>query len=52
MMECMSRNTLIPPSPTYDEAAADAALLPDDADPIALFAQWFALARETLLVFP
>jgi pyridoxamine 5'-phosphate oxidase len=45
MMEFMSRNTLIPPSPTYDEAAADAVPLPDDADPIALFAQWFAEAK-------
>jgi pyridoxamine 5'-phosphate oxidase len=45
MMEFMSRNTLIPPSPSYDEAAADAAPLPDDADPIALFEQWFAEAK-------
>jgi pyridoxamine 5'-phosphate oxidase len=44
-MEFMSRNTLIPPSPTYDEAAADAAPLPDDADPIALFATWFEEAK-------
>ena len=46
MMEFMSRNTLIPPSPTYDEAAADAAPLPDDADPIALFGAWFAEAKD------
>ena len=46
MMVFMSRNSLIPPSPTYDEAAAEAAPLPDDADPIALFAQWFAEARD------
>jgi len=45
MIKFMSRNTLIPPSPTYDEAAADAAPLPDDADPIQLFAQWFAEAK-------
>ena len=45
MMVFMSRNTLIPPSPTYDEAAAEAAPLPDDADPIALFAEWFAEAK-------
>ena len=45
MMEFMSRNTLIPPSPTYDEAAADAAPLPDGADPIQLFAEWFAEAK-------
>jgi pyridoxamine 5'-phosphate oxidase len=47
MMVCMSRNTLIPPSPgegDYVAAAAEPLLSPDDG-PLALFSRWFEEAK-------
>jgi len=46
----MSKPTVIPPSPSqrdYDRAAREAEPpLPDDADPFALFAEWFDAAKR------
>jgi pyridoxamine 5'-phosphate oxidase len=49
MMNFMSRNSQIPPSPDDRDFQADAAEPPlaDDAEPLALFAAWFAEARQS-----
>ena len=46
-MLCMSRKSLIPPSPAEADYAdaADAPSLPDGADPIVLFGEWFEQAK-------
>jgi len=46
----MSRNNLIPPSPSerdFDASAEPEPLLPDDAEPLALFAQWLEDAKKS-----
>ena len=54
MMVCMSRNTLIPPSPGEGEYAAGAAepVLSPDEGPIALFSRWFEDAKAKELNDP